>query len=77
MALAGPLICHDLRRGGAASGVANCRLSLASLGAKLGLTWAFAWQVLDSNQGRLTSTVLQTITFLTNAPFWPAKTQQL
>src|SRR6266568_1517770 len=24
-----------------------------------GLTWAFAWQVLDSNQGRRTSTVLQ------------------
>jgi len=24
------------------------------------LTWAFAWQVLDSNQGKLTSTVLQT-----------------
>jgi hypothetical protein len=26
-----------------------------------GLTWAFTWQVLDSNQGRHTSTVLQTV----------------
>jgi hypothetical protein len=30
----------------------------ASAPAKPGLTWAFSWQVLDSNQGRLTSTVL-------------------
>jgi len=33
----------------------------------LGLTWVFAWQVLDSNQGRHTSTVLQIMTVVTAA----------
>ena len=52
-----PLTRHDWTAPG--SGVTDRSQTCVSLRQTPGLTWAFAWQVLDSNQGRLTSTVLQ------------------
>jgi hypothetical protein len=49
------------RRGAVGSGVADRSRTCLSPQQTPGLTWAFAWQVLDSNQGRYTSTVLQII----------------
>jgi hypothetical protein len=47
------------RREAVGSGVADRCRTWVTPRQTPGLTWAFAWQVLDSNQGRLTSTVLQ------------------
>jgi hypothetical protein len=62
IALAGLLTCNHLgcgRRRRIASGVADRSPKRISPGAAPGLTWAFAWQVLDSDQGRHTSAILQ------------------
>ena len=53
---AGSLTCRDLgcrRREGTGSGVADRSLSCISPGLAWGLTWGFGWQVLGSNQRRL------------------------
>jgi hypothetical protein len=50
---------HRLQPEGKGSGVADRSRTRISPGPAPSLTWAFAWQVLDSNQGRHTSTVLQ------------------
>ena len=62
------------RRGAVGSGVADRSRTCVSLRQTPRLTWAFAWQVLDSNQGRLTSTVLQGAGRRSRRSFLPAGT---